>query len=146
MILNTPLKSLAAMVALALAGTTVMAGETSRADVVAQTLAARQAGTLIPAGEGLPLAAREHTSTLTRASVAADVRAARSSGDLLVAGEAAEFSRPEGRPSYAVTRAQVKADVITARASGLLIPAGEGPDAEGPMVSAHTARALASAH
>jgi hypothetical protein len=106
--------------------------ERSRAEVVSETVAARAAGTLAPAGEAstpheFTAAAR---STLTRRAVESQVLEARASGTLTPAGEGfdAAFLRP--REVTILTRAEVKADVIAARRAGDLIPAGEGPDAE----------------
>lgn len=108
------------------------ATERSRSEVVSETLAARSAGALVPAGEaptpvGTAVATR---SGLTRSEVQSQVLEARASGTLLPAGESVElaFARPSGEA--VATRAEVKAAVIAARRSGELMPAGEGPDSE----------------
>lgn len=132
------LKHWATLGAIALAASSTFAADApgrTRAEVNAQTLAARADGTLVPAGEGPatygPVIGSR--SALTRADVTADVLAARASGRLVAAGEAAEpatsFSPATG-PMLA--RASVKADVLAARASGDLVPAGEGltPEAQ----------------
>lgn len=132
------LKHWAALSALALAASTAFAADLSarsRSDVDAETLAARAAGTLTPAGEGIDTRgpAVDSRSTLTRSAVMADVLAARAAGQLMAAGEG---TLPSALPTATATgpllaRASVKADVLAARASGQLVPAGEGmaPDA-----------------
>ena len=108
------------------------AAERSRAEVVSETVAARAAGTLAPAGEAstpreTAAAAR---STLTRSAVESQVLEARASGTLTPAGEGFDAGFGRAREVTILTRAEVKADVIAARRAGDLIPAGEGPDAE----------------
>jgi len=106
--------------------------ERSRSEVVSETIAARAAGTLAPAGEAATPreSAAVARSTLTRSAVESQVLEARASGTLMPAGEGFDvgFARP--REVTILTRAEVKADVIAARRAGDLIPAGEGPDAE----------------
>ena len=128
------LKHWAALGAITLAASTAFAADApalTRAEVNAQTLAARANGTLAPAGELVDIGSPAlQGPALTRAAVMADVLAARASGRLMAAGEAAEpaqFSAPNGP---VLTRAEVKAEVLAARASGELVPAGEGPAPE----------------
>ncbi|MEQ1682277.1 MAG: hypothetical protein ABL916_01410 [Burkholderiaceae bacterium] len=146
------LKHWATLGAIALAASSSFAADAparTRADVNAQTLAARADGTLVPAGEGVDTRgpaidtrgpaidtrgpAIDSRSALSRADVAADVIAARASGRLLAAGEAADpATRFDTATTPILARAAVKADVIAARASGDLVPAGEGliPEAQ----------------
>ena len=87
-------KPLFALSLLALAAGTALADEApgaskSRAEVVQSVLAARAAGTLIPAGEAVVSGfgrSGANTSTLTRAQVSADVIQARANGTLVPAG------------------------------------------------------------
>ena len=116
----------------ALAADPQAATERTRSEVVNETLAARSAGELAPAGEAAtPL---EHAvaarSGLTRSDVQSQVLEARASGTLVPAGEGVElaFARPSS--VSVASRAEVKAAVIAARRAGELVPAGEGPDVE----------------
>jgi hypothetical protein len=120
--------------------------ERSRAEVVSETLAARAAGTLAPAGEvSTPLAtAATARSSLTRSAVESQVLSARASGTLIPAGEGVEFAPADTRGVSVFARADVKATVIAARKAGDLIPAGEGPDAE-THAHARTAAVIHSA-
>ncbi len=120
------------------AGSASMAADgsaVSRAEVVAQTVAARAAGTLTPAGEA-PVPAHQFSaapSSTTRNSVQQEVLAARASGALTPAGEGVDFASARTQPTQSeviVSRAQVKASVIEARRDGELVPAGEGPDVQ----------------
>lgn len=109
------------------------AAERSRAEVVSETVAARAAGTLAPAGEASTPreTAAVARSTLTRSAVESQVLEARASGTLMPAGEGfVDAGYARSREVTILTRAEVKADVIAARRAGDLIPAGEGPDAE----------------
>lgn len=130
-------KQLFALTALALAAGSVLAegapgSPLGRAEVVQSVLAARAAGTLIPAGEGvLPgyLDSGVATSTLTRAEVNADVLQARADGDLIPSGQSSygDTAYQRGFSTGSIlTRAEVKAEVLQARAEGTLIPAGQG--------------------
>ncbi|MEO8057545.1 MAG: DUF4148 domain-containing protein [Burkholderiales bacterium] len=120
----------------------------TRAEVNAETLAARAAGTLVPAGENIdtrgPLI--DSHSALTRADVMADVLAARASGRLLAAGEATEPATSNVATAPVLARAAVKADVLAARAAGDLVPAGEGPVPEAQQRSRAAAAWMAKAH
>lgn len=102
MTVNKPLITIATIAALSLlsAGSAMAAGEfldapapavstLSRAAVQAQVLAARSAGNLVAAGQGLAgdKALALAPSTLDRATVRAEVRAARAAGTLDAAGE-----------------------------------------------------------
>lgn len=106
--------------------------ERTRAEVVSETLAARAAGTLAPAGEvPAPVTtAAAARSSLTRSAVESQVLSARAGGTLIPAGEGFEVASISSRGVSIFTRADVKATVIAARKLGDLIPAGEGPDAE----------------
>lgn len=127
------LKHWATLGAIALAASSTFAADApglTRADVNAQTLAARADGTLIPPGEGFDPRGPAITSrsALTRADVAATVLAARTTGQLMAAGEAAGPSTAFGpATSPVLARAAVKAEVLAARASGDLMSAGEAP-------------------
>lgn len=123
--------------ALAIATGAVLAQEAplSRAQVAQSVLAARAAGTLTPAGEGVDPGYRgAGPSTTSRSAVNASVREARATGELAHAGDVA----PEEQTLYAqahpststLTRAEVKQDVLEARVEGTLIPAGEGEYAQ----------------
>jgi len=149
---TTTLSSWVSLSALVVASTAAVAAdpdantERARADVVGDTLAARAAGTLTPAGEApTPRAADVAAhSTLTRRAVEAQVREARLAGDLVPAGEGVALASAGSRGVSLVTRAEVKATVIAARRSGDLVPAGEGLDAE-THARAQTAATLRSA-
>jgi len=124
--------------ALVLASTAAVAAdpeaatERARAEVVSETLAARSAGTLAPAGEApTPLGTAVATrSGLTRSDVQSQVLEARAAGTLLPAGEGIELASARPSSVTLASRAEIKATVIAARRAGDLIPAGEGPDAE----------------
>ena len=148
---HSHLKHWSAAAALALAGTATLAApgtELTRAEVVAQTLAARQAGTLAPAGEAESggvggRSVGEAGSSLTRADVAAETRAARASHELIAAGEAVEFPPVHGQQLLARSRAAVTREGLAARAAGELIPAGEGPVAETSVAVSHAVHTMA---
>jgi len=138
--------------ALALASSAALAADPdaaaarTRSDVVAETLAARAAGTLAPAGE-LPTPREttvSTTSSLTRDAVESQVREARVAGTLVPAGEGVVLASSGSRSISLVTRAEVKATVIAARKAGDLVPAGEGLDAE-THARTHTATPVRSA-
>lgn len=116
----------------ALAADPEAAAERSRSEVVSETLAARSAGALVPAGEAAtPLGSAGAThSALTRSDVQSQVLEARAAGALLPAGEGVELASARPSSMAVASRADVKATVIAARRAGDLIPAGEGPDAE----------------
>jgi hypothetical protein len=145
------LKQWAALGAIALAASSAFAAEAptrTRAEVIAQTLAARADGTLIPAGEGIDTRdpALQVRSTLTRATVLADVLAARASGQLIAAGEGNEPLTSNIATGPALARATVKAEVLAARASGDLVPAGEGLIPEAQQRSRAAAAWMAKTH
>ena len=131
-------KQLFALTAMALAGSAVLADEApgaplTRAEVVQSVLAARAAGTLVPAGESGYLEAPQAAvaaSGRTKAEVRAEVLQARADGTLRHAGEVAPeelMADARAHPSTStLTRAEVKAEVLQARANGTLVPAGEG--------------------
>ena len=135
---RSSLSTLLSLSALVVASTATFAAEPdatverSRADVVSETLAARAAGTLTPAGEASgPLTiATPAASALTRSAVESQVLEARATGTLTPAGEGVVLASAGQRSASVVTRAEVKATVIAARRAGDLVPAGEGPDAE----------------
>ena len=110
------------------------ATERSRAEVVSETLAARSAGALVPAGEASSTprdsAVATSRSGLTRSEVESQVLDARATGALVPAGEGVELASARPSSISVASRAEVKATVIAARRAGDLIPAGEGPDIE----------------
>jgi len=144
--------SFSALAALALAGGAALAadpqdqqeGARNRADVVNETLAARAARTLAPAGElPVPPGSASETSSstsLTRSAVQSDVRAARAAGELIPAGEGIELAHAQQATVSLVSRAEVKASVIAARRNGELVPAGEGPGTEPEVVAKAASR------
>ena len=132
------LKQLFALTALALAGSAVLADEApgtplTRADVEQSVLAARAAGTLMPAGEdpGYPYVAPSK-STLTRAQVSAEAVAGVADGTLLKHGIDPEY--PQAIPPSGVTRAEVEAEVLQARAHHELMPPGEAVNYGDPVM------------
>jgi len=120
--------------ALALAATVALAGSPSdtgssltRAEVRQSVIAARNAGELIPAGEGAYAQPQpSKPSTLTRSAVREEVRVARAAGELIPAGEGddAFFARTAPLTFSGLTRAEVNAATLRARDAGELIPAG----------------------
>jgi len=106
--------------------------ERSRADVVNETLAARAAGELAPAGEfsGSISHALPRVSTLTRRDVAAEVANARAEGTLASAGEGFDPAVQRGGAPTLVARSVVKSETLATRRAGELVPAGEGPGLE----------------
>jgi len=139
------LKQWAALGTLALAAGSALAADPdsatpprSRAEVVAEVLAARAAGTLAPAGEHAeaPAATTIGQASRTRAEVEAEVLEARRTGQLIAAGEGELFPAVPASSGPVLTRATVKAEVLAARAAGELVPAGEGPFAEAPVSTA----------
>ncbi|MEO8805214.1 MAG: hypothetical protein ABI433_03980 [Burkholderiaceae bacterium] len=145
------LKHWAALGTIALAASTAFAADApalTRAEVNAQTLAARANGTLVPAGELVDISrpALPGRPALSRADVMADVLAARASGRLLAAGEAPQAAAFDAPTGPALARATVKAEVLAARASGDLVPAGEGPIPEAQQRSRAAAAWMAKAH
>jgi hypothetical protein len=141
-------KQLFALSALALATGAVLAQEApvTRAEVVQSVLAARAAGTLIPAGQGVTPGyprAGAPVSSLTRAQVKSDVAQARADGELVPAGNGTlgdeTYARAVAAPST-LARDQVKDEVLQARADGTLIPAGQGEFAGPESGAVHLAR------
>ena len=124
-------KQLFALTALAIAGSAVLADEApgaplTRAEVVQSVLAARAAGTLMPAGQGEPgyPQAGDTTSNVTRAQVETLVLQARADGTLMPAGGSnyAPGYPKAGDPTTSnLTRAEVAAEVLQARADGELL-------------------------
>lgn len=102
------------------------AGERSRADVVAETHAARVSG-LLDALQGedsgsFHLSSQAASSGLTRAAVHAQLAAARASGEfaeLHSEDSGSDYLTRHAAPST-LTRAQVRAEMLAARASGEL--------------------------
>ena len=131
-------RQLFALTALALAGTAVLADEApgaplTRAEVVQSVLAARAAGTLMPAGgsnyaPGYPKAGDPTTSGLTRAQEEAQVLQARADGTLLAAGDADPGYPKASDTRSTLARSQVKAEVLQARANGELVATGEAAE------------------
>jgi len=127
------------LTALALAAGSALAqdGSLARTEVRQQVLAARAAGTLIPAGQGVAPGyptSGDRTSDASRGQVRAEVLQARATGQLEPAGQGTPEDRVYAQAVSAPTtlaRADVTAQVLEARANGELIPAGQGeyPDA-----------------
>jgi hypothetical protein len=147
-------KQLFALTALALAAGAVLADQAAvpltRAEVEQSVLAARAAGTLMPAGEGdYPdnMHIDAAPSGRTRAQARAEVLQARAEGTLRHAGEEDPeelMAYDQKHPSTSLlTRAEVKAEVLQARADGELIPAGEG-EYPGAEPATQTARVAAT--
>jgi hypothetical protein len=144
--------------ALAFAATFALAGSPSdapgsltRAQVSQAVIAARNAGELIPAGEGIyPRANLSTPSTLTRSAVREEVKAARAAGELIPAGEGGDvfFARSAPITFSGLTRADVNAATLRARDAGELVPAGELDDTTLARERAQTqyARATWKAH
>ena len=117
---NTIAALLLAITAL-VSGTAAAEGLT-RAQVRAEVLAARAAGTLSSGGEGYQ--ANVFTpSTRSRADVQADLAAARAAGTQFE-GEAYPGPFPAAQP---VARADVRADLAAARAAGTLVAGDHYP-------------------
>lgn len=120
--------------ALALTASVALAGSPSdkegsltRAEVRQSVIAARNAGQLVPAGEGAyPLPYLSTPSTVTRSAVREEVRIARDAGELIPAGEGDGmfFARSAPITFSGLTRVEVKAATLRARDAGELIPAG----------------------
>lgn len=145
------LKHWAALGAITIAASSAFAADAparTRAEVNAQTQAARADGTLVPAGEGIDTRgpALPARSALTRADVMTGVLAARASGQLMAAGEATEPLTRNVATGPALARASVKAEVLAARAAGDLVPAGEGLIPEAQQRSRAAAAWMAKAH
>jgi hypothetical protein len=126
-------KQVFALGALALATGAVLAQESpvSRAEVAQSVLAARAAGTLTPAGEGVdPGYNGAGPSQTTRAAVNTATLQARAAGQLAHTGSVApeeDMEYAQAHPSTStLARAEVKQEVLEARAEGTLIPAGQG--------------------
>jgi hypothetical protein len=123
--------------ALALATGAVFAQESagvplSRAEVVQSVLAARAAGTLMPAGEGAGPGypgAGDLTSTVSRAAVKAAVLEARAKGELLPPSGVMDWKGVRAlaaeTPPSTLARSTVREEVLAARDAGTLMPAGE---------------------
>jgi hypothetical protein len=146
---TTELSRWLALGTIAIAGSTAAFAQSensaprSRAAVVQETLSARAAGTLAPAGEMTgPRETPVSTGpAVSRSEVASQVIAARRSGLLAPAGEVA-YGPPSAQYSEVslANRADVKAEVLAARRAGDLVPAGEGPN---PELQARAERAAA---
>jgi len=135
-----------AALALAVGSAFADEGSLSREQVRQDVIAARKAGTLIPAGQGVtpgyPTAA-SRGYMLSRAQVKADVLEARADRQLAPAGEGSPENRVYAQAVAApstLTRAEMKQEVLEARANGELIPAGEGEFAPQSHAT-HVARA-----
>ncbi len=96
----------------------------TRADVKAETAAAKKKGEVMPAGESAPQQGAGSKSTKPRADVKAETASAKKKGDLVPAGETTPQDKTaamSGKP-----RAEVKAETAAAKKKGELVPAGEG--------------------
>jgi hypothetical protein len=138
--------------ALALATGAVFAQESpvSRAEVAQSVLAARAAGTLTPAGQGVdPGYQGAGPSQTTRAAVDTATLQARAAGQLAHAGSVApeeDMEYAQAHPSTStLARAEVKQEVLEARADGTLIPAGQG-EFTGSEQVVHTAQIVNPFH
>jgi hypothetical protein len=116
--------ALATFATLGLAGLVHADAGRSRADVIAETEAARAAGTLGACdGEdsgSFRLSAGQPASVLAREQVRAEVLAARAAGELgaLDGEDGGSFRQAEAQPPSLVSRAQVQAQVLAAREAG----------------------------
>lgn len=95
----------------------------ARADVKAETAAAKKKGELTPAGEGKPQEKMAKTSEKVRTDVKAETAAANKKGELAKAGEGPPQEKLPKKTEKA--RADVKADTVTAKKKGDVVPAGE---------------------
>jgi len=135
-----------AALALAVGSACADEGGLTREQVRQDVIAARKAGTLIPAGQGVTPGypgAADRGYAATRAQVKADVREARADKQLAPAGERSPEDRVYAQAVTAkstLTRAEMKEEVLEARANGELIPAGQGEFAPQSR-STHVARA-----
>jgi hypothetical protein len=129
------LKQVITLSALALAAGATLADDAplTRAEVKNQVLAARAAGTLMPAGEATePSYVVPAASTVTRTQVKAEARQvyatkARAVHEFEVAGnntQALDYARAAAAPSQ-ITRSEMKATTLAARSQGELMGAGE---------------------
>ena len=98
----------------------------TRASVRAQVIAARQSGSLLPAGELYNGKQEPAISTVARSTVKSEVLAARAAGDLAPAGDYDPVAVAQANAPSTRARADVKAEVLAARDAGELLPAGEG--------------------
>ena len=95
----------------------------ARADVKAETAAAKKKGELTPAAEGKPQEKMTKTSDNARASVKAETAAANKKGELTKPGEGVpqeKMAKKSDKP-----RAEVKAETAAAKKKGDVVPAGE---------------------
>jgi hypothetical protein len=129
------LKQVLTLSALALAAGAALADESplTRAEVRNEVLAARAAGTLMPAGEGaVPGYVTSGLPTVTRSQVNSEARQvyaakAQSIPELEAAGDHTQgigYARQSAAPST-ITRAEKKAATLVARSQGELMGAGE---------------------
>lgn len=95
----------------------------ARADVKAETAAAKKKGELTPAGEGMPQEKMSKKSDKVRADVKAETAAANKKGELTKAGEGAPQEKMAKKTEK--SRAQVKTETLAAEKKGDVPPAGE---------------------
>ena len=96
----------------------------ARADVKAETAAAKKKGELVPPGEGTGQPAAGTKSTKPRADVKAETAAAKKKGELVAPGENAAQQAAGAKSTK--TRAEVKAETASAKKKGELVAPGEG--------------------
>ena len=136
-------KQVFAVTALAFVGSAALADEAptvplTRAEVVQSVLAARAAGTLMPAGAsnyspGYAKAGDYATSNVTRAQAQTQVLQARANGTLLAAGDADPGYPIAGDTTSTLSRSEVLADLQIYRESGLAdLNRGEATDTSSP--------------
>ena len=95
----------------------------TRADVKAETAAAKKKGELTPAGEGMPQEKMAKKSDKSLAEVKAETAAANKKGELAKSGEGAPQEKMAKKSDKA--RAEVKAETAAAKKKGDIVPAGE---------------------
>jgi colicin import membrane protein len=98
----------------------------ARADVKAETAAAKKKGEVSPGGEGTPQEKPGAKSTKARADVKAETAAAAKKGELTKGGEGMAQEKPG--PKSTKARAEVKAEAAAAKKKGEA-PIGEGAPA-----------------
>jgi len=141
------LKQVLSLSALALAASAALAdeGPLTRAEARNEVLAARTAGTIMPAGEGAqPGYVTSAPSTVARSQIRSEARQvyatkARSIAQFEAAGnnsQALDYARQSAAPST-ITRSEEKAATLAARSHGELMGAGEaGYRASSPELQA----------
>ena len=96
----------------------------ARADVKAETAAAKKAGDAVPAGDSAKQEKMAKKSDKPRAEVKAETAAANKKGELTKPGEGASAQEKMPKKSDKA-RAEVKAETAAAKKKGDVVPAGE---------------------